>query len=96
MDELAGVPRFDPAHPPGQVIQRLIEANILETLPCQSDRVRFSIEAVQDFYRAEADIEEIKNDPRRMAETYSRLSFTTAYLRLERIGQRIGWRRGPG
>jgi hypothetical protein len=86
VDELPGVPRFDPAHPPGPVIQRLIGANILETVPSQSDRVRFSIEAVQDFYRAEADIEEIKNDPRRMAETYSCLTFTAASPRLERIG----------
>jgi hypothetical protein len=86
VDELVGVPHFNPADPPGEVVQRLIEANILETVPSQSDAVRFSEEAVQDFYRAEADIEEIKNDPRRMAETYSRLSFTTASPRLERIG----------
>lgn len=86
VDELIGVPRFDPAHPPGPVLQRLIEANILESLPGQSDKIRFSVEAVQDFYRAEADIEEIKSDPRRMAETYSRLRFTTTSPRLERIG----------
>ena len=86
VDELTDVPRFDSAHPPGAVVQRLIGANILETVPSQSNRVRFSIEAVQDFYRAEADIEEIKNDPRGMAETYSRLAFTTASPRLERIG----------
>lgn len=87
VDELTGVPRFDPVHPPGPVLQRLIEANILESLPSQPDKVRFSIEAVQDFYQAEADIEEIKIDPGRMAEMFSRLRFTAACPRLERIAQ---------
>jgi len=91
VDELegTGVPRFESAHPPGPVVQRLIEANILETLPGQSDHIRFSIEAVQDFYRAEADIEEIKLNPELMAERFSRLSFTSAYTRLVRIGHRL-------
>ncbi len=86
VDELTGVPYFNPAKPPGLVVQRLIEASILESLPGRPDRVRFSVEAVQDYYQAEVDIEEIKADPSRMAEVYSRLQFTTAYLRLLRIG----------
>jgi hypothetical protein len=89
VDGLAGVPRFDPSHPPGPVLQRLIEASILESLPGQSDHIRFTVEAVQDFYRAEADVEEIKSDPKRMAECFSRLTFTTAYTRLVRIGYRL-------
>ncbi len=91
VDELVGigVPRFDPTHPPGPVVQRLIEANILESLPGQSDHIRFSIEAVQDFYRAEADIEEIKINPETMAEGFSSLCFTAAYPRLVRIGHRL-------
>ena len=91
VDELVGtgVPRFDPSHPPGPVVQRLIDANILESLPGQSDHVRFSVEAVQDFYRAEADIEEIKINPEIVAQRFSRLSFTAAYTRLMRIGDRL-------
>ena len=96
VDELVGVPRFDAAHPPGPVIQPLIDANILETLPFQSDKIRFSVEAVQDFYRAEADIEEINNDPKLAAVKYSRLTFTKAAPRLERIELRVGRRTGPG
>jgi HEAT repeat protein len=86
VDELTDVPRFDPAYPPGPVVQRLIEANILETVPGQPDKIRFAIEAVQDFYRADADIEAISNDPASVAEEYEGLRFTTAYTRLERIG----------
>lgn len=89
VDELTDMPRFDPAHPPGPVVQRLIEANILETVPGQPDKIRFAIEAVQDFYRADSDIEAIKTDPARVAEAYARLSFTGAYTRLERIGHRL-------
>jgi HEAT repeat protein len=89
VDELGGVPRFDPTHPPGPVVQRLIEANILESLPGQPDKLRFSVAAVYDFYQAEADFEEIKNNPGEMAERYSRLSFTTAYPRLARLGYRL-------
>ena len=89
VDELSDMPRFDPAHPPGPVLQRLIEANILETVPGQSDRIRFAIEAVQDFYRADADVVDIKAVPAAMAEAYSRLTFTTAYTRLERIGHQL-------
>ncbi|MGE3819999.1 MAG: hypothetical protein AB7I30_11215, partial [Isosphaeraceae bacterium] len=89
VDELSDLPRFDPAHPPGPVLQRLIEANLLETVPGQPDHIRFAVEAVQDFYRADADIEEIRTAPSPMAEAYSRLPFTTAYTRLERVGHRL-------
>lgn len=89
VDGLAGVPRFDPSHPPGPVLQRLIEASILESLPGQADHIRFTVEAVQDFYRAEADVEDIKSDPNRTAATFSQLPFTTAYPRLVRIGYRL-------
>ena len=89
VDDLTNVPRFDPAHPPGPVLQRLIEANILETVQGQPDMIRFAVEAVQDFYRADADIEEIRAAPAAMAEAYSRLPFTTAYTRLERVGHRL-------
>ncbi len=89
VDDLDGLPRFDPTHPPGPVVQRLIEANILEGLPGQPDKIRFSIAAVQDFYQAEADLEEIKCDPEGMAQKYSRLTFTAAYPRLARLGLRL-------
>ena len=89
VDELVDVPRFDPAHPPGVVVERLIGANILETLPGHLDRLRFTVEAVQDFYRAEADLEQIRSNPGPMAERFSQLSFTTAYPRLVRIGERL-------
>ena len=89
VDGLAGVPRFDPLHPPGPVLQRLIDASILESLPDQADHIRFSVEAVQDFYRAEADVEDIKSDPKRTAASFSQLPFTAAYPRLVRIGHRL-------
>jgi len=89
VDELREVPRFDPVHPPGPVVQRLLGANILESLAGQPDHVRFSVEAVQDFFRAEADVEAIRSDPDQVATRFSSRSFTAAYPRLARIGQRL-------
>jgi HEAT repeat protein len=90
VDELGAVPRFNPSHPPGPVVQRLIEANILETLPGHADCIRFTIETVQDFYLAEADIEDIKADALAAARRFAGLRFTEAYPRLTRIGRRLG------
>jgi hypothetical protein len=89
VDELSETPRFDPSHPPGPVLKRLIDADILESLPQQSDRIRFRVEAVQDFYRAEADVEAIKREPSHVAIMLSQSPFTTVYPRLARIGYRL-------
>jgi hypothetical protein len=87
VDDLEGVPRFDATHPPGPVVERLLAANILESVPDQPDRIRFAVEAVQDFYRAEAEMAEIVRTPDKSAQTFAGLSFTEAYPRLARIGQ---------
>jgi hypothetical protein len=89
VDHLVGVPRFDPRNPPGLVVQRLIEAGLLETVPEHADHIRFTVEAVQDYYRAEADAEEIRADPSTMAQRFASLRFTDAYPRLARIGRRL-------
>ena len=89
VDDLVRVPRFDSVNPPGKVVQRLIEANILESVPGQPDRIRFSVEAVQDFYRAGADLQNIKDDPLAIAQRFSELRFSDAYPRLTRIGSRL-------
>src|SRR5205823_2104649 len=39
VDDLVGVPRFDPARPPGAVVERLVTANVLESLPGHPDRI---------------------------------------------------------
>ena len=87
VDDLAGLPRFDSARPPGPAVERLIAANVLESVPGQPDRIRFAVEAVQDFYRAEAEVGAIVAAPARMAEEFGKLRFTEAYPRLARIGQ---------
>ena len=89
VDNLIEVPRFDSTRPPGPVLQRLIEASILESLPRQPDHIRFTVEAVQDFYLAEADVEKIKNDVPSMVAKFAKLTFSSAYSRLTRIGSRI-------
>lgn len=89
VDGLTAVPRFDSSRPPGPVLQRLIEASILESLPRQPDHIRFTVEAVQDFYLAEADVEEIKNDAQSMAANFAELTFSSVHTRLTRIGSRI-------
>ncbi len=89
VDEIVTVPRFDYAHPPGAVVEQLIHANILESLPGRSDRIRFSNEAVADFYLAEAAIDDIVANPLEIAGRFARLSYTAAYPRLRRIGRRL-------
>ena len=89
VDDLAGVPRFDPARPPGPVVQRLVEASILESVPGHPDHIRFAVEAVQDFYRAEADVQDIEADPTSFAQTLAALRFTEVYPRLARIACRL-------
>lgn len=87
VDDLAGVPRFDLTRPPGPVVERLVAASVLESVPGQPDRVRFAMEAVQDFYRAEAEVAAIVAAPANVAGEYGKLRFTEAYPRLSRIGQ---------
>ena len=91
VDDLAdaGVPRFDPTHPPGPVVERLIAANILESVPGSPDRIRFAVEAVQDFYRADGEVKAIVDAPAEMAKRFAEIRFTEAYPRLNRIGQLI-------
>jgi hypothetical protein len=87
VDDLAGVPRFDRTRPPGPVVERLVAASVLESVPGQPDRIRFAVETVQDFYRAEAEVTAIVAAPAHAAEEHAKLRFTEAYLRLTRIGQ---------
>ena len=89
VDQLVNVPRFDPRHPPGPVVQALIEASILETVPEHADRIRFTVEAVQDFYRAEADVDGIRAEPTSVAQRFAALRFTDAHPRLAQIGRRL-------
>lgn len=89
VDDLTGVPRFDPARPPGVVVERLVAANVLESVPGHADRIRFAVEAVQDFYRAEAEVAAIVAAPLQSADDLAELTFTKAHTRLARIGQRI-------
>ena len=89
VDDLESVPRFDRSNPPGAVVERLIAANILETHPEHDDQIRFSFEAVHDFFLAESMITDIEKDPEKAAKEFAGLSFSTAVTRLERIGDQI-------
>ncbi len=86
-DLTVDVPRFDKIHPPGPVVKRLLAANILESVPGHADYIRFAVEAVQDFYRAEAEVATIVKAPAKVAERFVQISFTKAYPRLARLGQ---------
>ncbi len=89
VDDLECVPRFDRANPPGVAVERLVAANILETHPEHHDLIRFSFEAVHDFFLAESMIADIEKDPENAAREFASLSFSTAVTRLERIGDHI-------
>jgi hypothetical protein len=87
VDSLSDVPRFDPARPPGPVVERLLYANILESVPGHPDRIRFVIESVHDFYWAEAQVAAIDRAPVQAAQLFTGLSFSEAYSKLAHVGQ---------
>ena len=89
VDSIIEVPRFDQTHPPGPVVEKLITANILETHPERHDHLRFSFEAVHDYFLAESIITQIESGPEAIVNSVAALSFSKAITRLERIGQQI-------
>ncbi|MEZ4647441.1 MAG: NACHT domain-containing protein [Candidatus Eisenbacteria bacterium] len=89
VDELKEVPRFDSSDPPGVVVERLIAANIFETHLEHHDQIRFSFEAIQDFFLAESMLDDIENDPKSAADSIAELPFSEVVGRLERIGERV-------
>ncbi len=89
VDQLGGVPRFDASRPPGPVVERLLRAGILESLPGHADRLRFVFETVQDFFLAEGDVATVAADPQAVALTLTEGSFSKVYIRLERLGRSL-------
>jgi HEAT repeat protein len=89
VDKLSDVPRFDPVHPPGEVVDRLINANLLEFIEGQNDCIRFVLDTVYEFFLAEADIQEIRTDSKRVASSIGGRTFSKTATRLGRIGFRI-------
>lgn len=89
VDKLSDVPRFDPVHPPGEAVERLINANLLEFIEGQNDSIRFVLDTVYEFFLAEADIEEIRKDSQRVASSIGSKTFSKTATRLGRIGFRI-------
>jgi hypothetical protein len=89
VDTLTGVPRFDASQPPGPVVERLIEANILEVLETQGDALRFVFDNVYEFFLAESDTEDIRRDRRSVVSSLMAQSFSSTATRISRIGSRI-------
>jgi HEAT repeat protein len=89
VDKLSGVPRFDHAHPPGEAVERLINANLLEFLEGQNDSIRFVLDTVYEFFLAEADIEEIIKAGQRVVSSIGSKTFSKTATRLGRIGFHI-------
>ncbi len=88
VDELKDVPRFDVSRPPGPVIDRLIASNIIQTVPGHAERIRFSFEAVHDYFLAEHEVTQISSDPAKVLEPYRRLNFSQCCTRLAQIGRK--------
>src|SRR5206468_2323721 len=86
---LTAVPRFDKSQPPGEVVERLIASNLLETHPEQHDQIRFSFDAVYDFFLAELKLSDIDKDPKGAARSFAELTFSRAATLLGRIGDQI-------
>ncbi|MGO8929855.1 MAG: NACHT domain-containing protein [Limisphaerales bacterium] len=89
VDNLTTVPRFNAANPPGLVVERLINANVLEVLGHKCDSVRFVFDTVFELFAAEADVEDIKRDRQSVMASLMERPFSTICTRLNRLGQRI-------
>ncbi len=89
VDQLDSAPRFDRQRPPGPVVERLITCGLLETRPQDSDQIRFTTEAVLDYYRAELMIEKIKSDPTQAASEIAEMTFSRSVSILEPIGEHL-------
>lgn len=92
VDDLIDVPRFTPGNPPGPVVEHLLGASILESVPDDPSLIRFVHEAVRDYYRAEIDLESLSVNPKAVATQFSRSRFTIAYPRLSRLGKLLASR----
>jgi hypothetical protein len=89
VDCLKEAPRFDHVQPPGPVLERLLRASVLESLPDRNDRIRFVFDHVQDFLLGEIDAENVIRDPKSVARSISEGSFSKSYLRLLRLGESL-------
>ncbi|NQV25819.1 MAG: hypothetical protein HQ518_15785 [Rhodopirellula sp.] len=83
------VPRFDSVNPPGPVVERLINASILETHPDHDDRIRFTFEVLQDFFFAESSVSEVRAQPELSARGFAALTFSDIAVQLERLGEQL-------
>src|SRR6185437_4520889 len=93
IDALTDIARFDPTHPPGEVVERLINAHLLEFLEEKRDFIRFVFDTVYEFFLAEADVEDIKTDIQSVVASIGKMTFSRTATRLGRIGFRIAGRR---
>jgi HEAT repeat protein len=89
VDELSGVPRFDPSRPPGEAVERLINANLFEFIEGRNDSIRFVLDTVYEFFLAEADFDEIRKDSQRVVSSIGGKTFSKMATRLGRIGSRL-------
>ncbi len=89
VDDLGGVQRFDPVNPPGPVIERLLDASFLETVPGRPERIRFVDDSLQDFFAAEVEAEQVADDPEGAAESCMGGSFSRTLPLLERLATRL-------
>lgn len=89
IDQLGALPGFNVSSPPGYVVEHLLDANLLERRDQFGTEIRFTLEAVQDFFAADHQIALIEADPLASANALADLTFTEAETRLERIGNRL-------
>lgn len=89
VDQLSSVPRFDPARPPGQIVERLIGCALLETRPKHADQIRFTSEAIQDFYRSQLVLEKIAASPFDTAVEFGEMSFSSSVTILEALAEHL-------
>jgi hypothetical protein len=90
VDKLAGVSRFNATSPPGPAVEGLLHANLLESRRPFGAEIRFTFDAVHDFFLAERDAAELNDSSiHAVVDGFAIGSFTDCEWRLERMGGQL-------
>jgi HEAT repeat protein len=87
-DALHGIPRWDPVHPPGPAMKRLVSAGLVD-VSTSGMQVRFAQEIVADFFIGELDVEGASKNPQLTATELLGPAYSKVVLRLEVVGQHV-------
>lgn len=94
LERAAAEARYDRLRPPGPLIERLLAGGLIE-VDSSRTRIRFSHEAIADFFLGELDATRALNFPDRAADEMLGPCYSAVALRLEVLGRHIREQASP-